>query len=151
MRNADKIIARLTALEAKYKSALRLEKERDRRYNQRSVAQDDAVKAALATSKEAVVKAESATEKRFDSVNEFRQTLSDQAANFLGRNEYSASHKALEDKVSALAERIATNESSAKGRMAGVGSIGTLVLGAFVVLSAFGSIVSAVFAFMAKY
>jgi hypothetical protein len=145
------IISQLTAVKARHKALVKLLEERDRRYNQRSVAQDDAVKAALATSKEAVVKAESATEKRFDSVNEFRQTLSDQATNFLSRNEYFASHKALEDKVSALADRLSTDESVAKGRVAGVGSVGTLVLGAFVIISAFGSIASALFAFMAKH
>lgn len=43
--------------------------------------------AALASSKEAVQKAEVATEKRFESVNEFRATLTDQAAKFITRKE----------------------------------------------------------------
>ena len=44
-------------------------------------------KAALDSSKEAVLKAENATEKRFEGVNEFRATLTDQAARFVTRKE----------------------------------------------------------------
>lgn len=42
---------------------------------------------ALDASKEAIIKAETANEKRFDSVNEFRQTLTDQARTFMARTE----------------------------------------------------------------
>jgi hypothetical protein len=49
-----------------------------------------AVNAALFSAREAVAKAETATEKRFESVNEFRQTLTDQAAQFPTRQEVSA-------------------------------------------------------------
>ncbi len=61
--------------------------ERDRQYGQRFDAQEKAVAAALAAAKEAVVKAETAAEKRFDSVNEFRNTLKDQAGTFITRGE----------------------------------------------------------------
>lgn len=61
--------------------------ERDRQYGQRFDAQEKAVAAALAAAKEAVVKAEAASEKRFDSVNEFRNTLKDQTATFITRGE----------------------------------------------------------------
>ncbi len=61
--------------------------ERDRQYSQRFDAQEKAVAAALAAAKEAVTKAEAAAEKRFDSVNEFRNTLKDQTATFLTRGE----------------------------------------------------------------
>ena len=84
--------------------------EHDRRYEQRFVAQEKAVadaflaaekavQAALTAQKEAVNKAEAAAEKRFESVNEFRSQLGDQAATFLPRNEYLAQHQALIDKV----------------------------------------------------
>jgi hypothetical protein len=107
--------------------------------------------AAMTAAEKAINKAENATEKRFDSVNEFRQTLSDQATNFLGRNEYAANHKSLEEKIAAIDKRITSDEASLKGRTAGVGSVGVIVLGAFVILSAFGSIASAIFAFMSKH
>lgn len=59
----------------------------DRRNQQRFEGQEKAVSAALQAAKEAVIKAEAAAEKRFDSVNEFRQQLSDQAASFMPRRE----------------------------------------------------------------
>lgn len=70
------------------------------------VSQEKAVAAALAAAKEAVLKAEGAADKRFESVNEFRQQLSDQTNTFLSRPEYDAQHKALEDKVEVLTERM---------------------------------------------
>jgi len=60
------------------------------RYQQRFDAQTSAINAALQAAKEAVTKAEMATERRFASVNEFRQTLSDQAATFISRTEFNA-------------------------------------------------------------
>lgn len=45
-------------------------------------AQEKAVATAMAAAEKAVTKAEAAAEKRFDSVNEFRQTLADQQATF---------------------------------------------------------------------
>jgi hypothetical protein len=64
-----------------------------------------AVDAALAAAKEATNKAEIAGDKRFDSVNEFRGQLADQAATLMGRNEYNISHAALSEKVDTLAAR----------------------------------------------
>lgn len=61
--------------------------ESDRRNQQRFEGQEKAVGAALQAAKEAVEKAEAAANKRFDSVNEFRQQLSDQAASFMPRRE----------------------------------------------------------------
>lgn len=60
------------------------------RYQQRFDAQTSAINAALQAAKEAVIKAETATENRFASVNEFRQTLSDQAGTFISRTEFNA-------------------------------------------------------------
>jgi hypothetical protein len=59
---------------------------------------DKAVQAALISAEKAVGKAEIASEKRFESVNEFRAQLTDQAATFLSRAEYEGNHKALADK-----------------------------------------------------
>jgi hypothetical protein len=74
---------------------------------------DKAIQAALTSAKEAVGKAEIATEKRFDSVNEFRAQLADQAATLLTRVEYDTNHKALEDKITDITDRI--NRSEGKG------------------------------------
>jgi hypothetical protein len=78
--------------------------ERDRRYEDRFKATDDKTSLALTASEKAVTKAETATEKRFDSVNEFRKTLSDQAAEFLPRREYFSGHQSILDKVESIKE-----------------------------------------------
>jgi hypothetical protein len=69
------------------------------RLDERHVADDRAVQSALASAKEAVIKAEVASEKRFEAVNEFRSTLADQATRLLPRAEADARFKAIEDKV----------------------------------------------------
>ena len=50
----------------------------------------------------AVDKAESATTKRFESVNEMRSMVTDAAQRFMPRMEYETSHRALVEKVEAL-------------------------------------------------
>src|ERR1035437_7368139 len=72
--------------------------ERNLRYQQRFDAQEKALHVALEAAKEAVSaallaadraisKSESASERRFESVNEFRAQLADQAATFMPRAE----------------------------------------------------------------
>jgi ElaB/YqjD/DUF883 family membrane-anchored ribosome-binding protein len=60
------------------------------RYEQRFVAQERAVEAALQSARSATQKAETAAERRFDSVNEFRQTLSNNQATYITRTEVGA-------------------------------------------------------------
>jgi len=60
------------------------------RLDERALAQQTAMAAALSAAKEAVDKAEKADEKRFDAVNAFRGQLSDQAATFVTRTEVRA-------------------------------------------------------------
>jgi hypothetical protein len=97
----------------------------DLRYQQRFDAQGQALEAALLSAKEAVqtaltaaekavVKAETATEKRFESVNEFRATLSDQAASFPSRVEL----RALADTVSILRDEVTALRSETRGSTA---------------------------------
>jgi hypothetical protein len=67
------------------------------------VAADKAVQAALLAAEKAVNKAEVAAERRFESVNEFRAQLGDQAKTFMPRSEYEVQHSALADKMEAHA------------------------------------------------
>lgn len=78
--------------------------ERDKRDEQRFDAQ-----------KEAVSKAEIATEKRFDGVNEFRNTLSDQQTRLLNRTEYESNHSALIDKINAVTDRLNRMDGQEQG------------------------------------
>ena len=76
----------------------------------RADAQDKAVTAALTTTQAAIMKAEAANEKRFESVNEFRSSLGDQARTLMPRAESEALHKASAERneaaQNALAERL---------------------------------------------
>lgn len=88
--------------------------ELDRRNVQQFEAQEKAVAAALAAADRAVAKAELASERRFDSVNEFRATLSDQASRFVTRDEIDARLAPLVEKVNAaLSNSSATSQRSA--------------------------------------
>lgn len=63
---------------------------------------------ALASSDKAITKAEVATERRFEGVNEFRAQLADQAARFLNRDQYEAAHRPLAERLAELVADRAT-------------------------------------------
>lgn len=86
-------------------------------------AQEKAVAAALTAAKEAVLKAEAASEKRFESVNEFRATLSDQTNTLMPRQEYTVQHKALEDKLTDLTNRLNKSDGVKQGSEVTIGKI----------------------------
>lgn len=96
-------------------------------------AAEQAVTTALASAEKAVTKAETAAERRFESVNEFRQTLTDQAATFMPRAEAETRDTALADKLDALATRLDKSEGRGSGLNAGwiyllaaIGAMGTI-------------------------
>jgi len=74
---------------------------------------------ALAAADKAVSKAEAATEKRFESVNEFRQTLSDQTRSFVSRVEFDAVRDTNAARIADLASRLDKTEGKAVGFNAG--------------------------------
>lgn len=82
-------------------------------------AAEQAVQTALASAEKAVTKAETAAERRFESVNEFRQTLTDQAATFMPRAEAESRLVALAEKLDGLATRIDKSEGHSGGINAG--------------------------------
>jgi hypothetical protein len=101
-----------THLSAKLSSLEKTSDEREERNKERFTAAKETIAVAMTAADKAIVKAETATEKRFDSVNEFRQTLSDQAAQFMPRTEYRISHEALSEKVDGVVGRLTALESS---------------------------------------
>lgn len=105
---------------------MRLMNERDRLYAERRHADRDqlaslimsvkeAAQAATASAKEANGKAEAANEKRFDSVNEFRGQLADQATTFLTRAEFDAHHAALTKDTAEIGKRVDQMAGREKG------------------------------------
>lgn len=83
----------------------------------------EAVATALSSAKEAVVKAEIATEKRFESVNEFRGQLNDQAATLMSRREYLGTHEAMLEKIDIINGRLNRMEGTTKGSEITMGRI----------------------------
>ena len=80
--------------------------ERDRRYRERFESQGKAIDTALI-----------ATERRFEGVNEFRKTLSDQAGTFATRDQV----EALRTLMAAMAARLDRQEGRSTGLGAGWG------------------------------
>ena len=95
--------------------------ESDRRNQQRFEAQEKAVQAALAGAERAVTKAEAASEKRFDSLNEIRGAMADQAAHLMGREEANIRMASIEKELQAAVARIDRAEGSGSGLKAGWG------------------------------
>ena len=114
--------------------------------NERFESQQSMVQNALLSAEKAVVKAESASEKRFDAVNEFRQQLGDQAASFASRNE-------VEIKIKSIVERIEQETQRTTERLAEInkrldqtqgkaGGVSAAILYVFLIVAALGTIVS---------
>jgi tetrahydromethanopterin S-methyltransferase subunit G len=121
--------------------------ERDARYGQRFSDMERALQAALASSEKAILKAETSTEKRFESVNEFRSTLSDQANQFMTRNEAQALFQRVTDRIEDMNARIDSlnsREDKRSGKSSGLNAGWVYLLGA---VAAIGTIVSLMLAF----
>jgi hypothetical protein len=87
-------------------------------------AQKSAVDAALAAADRAVIKAEVAAEKRFESVNEFRNTLSDQQRNLIPRSEVDVTVRGISEKIATLQNQMERLQAE---RVGGRGAWGYMV------------------------
>lgn len=103
--------------------------------DERSITQEKAVAAALSATREAISKSEVATEKRFESVNEFRGQLADQTSTFLPRPEYVSAHQALIEKIDGVTTRTAAIESRSEGSQLTTGKIYAAIAAAVALLS----------------
>lgn len=84
----DRLEGNLRTVIAEAKAHMLLLRDADNlRYEQRFKDSGTAVQAALGAADRAVMKAEGAAEKRFEGVNEFRQTLADQQRTLIPRAE----------------------------------------------------------------
>lgn len=105
----------------------------DLRYAQRFAASQEALVAALNSGTRAVEKSELANEKRFESVNEFRKTLSDQTQSFIPRAEADSKFASLAEKLDTISSRLDRAEGTGKGLSNGwailvsmIGIVGTI-------------------------
>jgi len=114
--------------------------EREDRNKERFLSAEKSVSTAMISAEKAISKAEIAADKRFDGLNELRGAMQDQTATLLPRAEYGAQHIALSEKLSSLETRLTKLESAIAGKSQGISGVGAVVAGAFVGLSAVGSI-----------
>lgn len=113
--------------------------EHDKRYEQRFAAQENATAlalnrvdkefhehlaqvraethAALEAADKAIIKSENATEKRFESVNEFRGQLADQASRFMPRAESLQRHEQNAEKLDGLDKRFREDMARVNSRL----------------------------------
>ena len=97
-------------------------------------AQEKAVLSALAAADRAVAKAEAASERRFESVNEFRAALSDNTRSLMPRTEAEQQLKSMHDSIEKLTERVGKIEARGQGvasgwslLVAGIGIVAAVV------------------------
>lgn len=100
--------------------------ERHRYYLTMFAAQSAAVRASIEAASTAVAKAEGATDKRFESVNEFRASLTDMTARLMPRSEADQQATALGSRIDALKEamgvlqnQLASLQAKGQGMQAG--------------------------------
>lgn len=105
-RYEQRFIAQEQALAAAFQAADRALQEADRRYEQRFQAQG-----------EAIGKSEAANEKRFEGVNEFRDQLRDQASMFMPRAESEARTTDISTKIDTLERRQSENFGLIQSRL----------------------------------
>lgn len=88
-------------------------------FEKRIDATKDSANLALSASEKAIAKAEIASEKRFESVNEFRAALNDSSRNNITRSEVDSRFEALTDKIKDLGDRQNRQDASKQGLLDG--------------------------------
>lgn len=109
--------------------------EMDRRLMAAVEGGKDAARFALESADKATAKAETATEKRFDSVNEFRAQLKDQSATFIPRIEVEQRLTDIMSRLESLRTRDAQRTAHSAGSTAlygwligGIGALATILV-----------------------
>jgi len=118
----------------------KLNEEREDRNKERFANAERGVLAALASVDKAITKAEAAENVRYASLNELRGALTDQTARLLTRDEYGARHETLSNSMNQLIERLTKVEALGLGKAAGIGLVGTIILGGITTVSAMAAI-----------
>jgi len=95
--------------------------EKDRAVQAALASQKELATMALENSNRAVAKAETATERRFEGVNEFRETLADQQRTLMPRAEAELQLNTMEKKSIEVEKRIAALEARGRGFFSGWG------------------------------
>jgi hypothetical protein len=116
----------------------------DTRNEQRFVAQEKAIAAALASSDKANATSEANAEKWRQSANEWRGAMSDRDRQLPSRREVETAMTGLGDRLRVVEQRVDKTQDHSAGKSAGVGLIVGAVLGAVGLISAVVAIANAV-------
>lgn len=114
---------------------LDVKEERDA---ERFKSQKEATSMALASADRAVTKAEMAAEKRFEAVNEFRNTLSDQQRTLMPRQEAELSISQIRHEL----ERIRQRDDRDSGRGSGINQFWIAIIGVISIASMIAGMVA---------
>lgn len=98
-KDLTELAVKVEALEVKIKAL-------DRLLTAQISAQDEKVQLALSSAEKAISKAEVATERRFEGVNEFRAALSDQAQAFANRDAVDTSFGTMRQRIDDLSSAV---------------------------------------------
>ena len=139
--SSESLHASLNALEERVAALDRLMEAKFVTFQVLVSSQAEKVKLALDAADKAVSKAEQATEKRFESVNEFRASLADQSATLVTRTEFISKVEAVAEKLSDLTDRL----NRAEGKGAGIGALWGWIVGAIGLLSTVVVVANALF------
>jgi hypothetical protein len=99
------------------------------------VEKDKAISAALLAAEKAVTKAETASDKRFEGVNEFRQALSDQTNTLVPRTEWQSARDEQERRLR-LVEAAATGVAATRAMLIVLAGLLVAAVGVVVALVA---------------
>jgi len=120
-----------------------LSQEREKRYDERFRAIEQSTEQAFGNSQRAIDKADAATEKRFEGVNEFRAALADQSKHFVTRDDLQGLAEKMEIQIAGLRKdvdfRIGQEAGSrlTYGSMAALIGVAAAVVGIVVVVSTY--------------
>lgn len=126
-------------LESLAQHMLTLISEHDKRYEERHQAQKELVALALVSAKEAVTKAETASDRRFEGVNEFRATLADQQRTLMPRQEVELLIKNMSSRLDSIDDTVQKSQAGRSGAyggwLAAVGVVGFVIMVAVFVMT----------------
>ena len=102
--------------------------------------QKESIHASLKSAETAVLKAEMASEKRFDAVNEFRNTLADQQRTLMPRSEAEIVSKGIDSRLDEISNKLMIRQGEKRGTTetyAGMVSIISIIIALASVLISF--------------
>lgn len=134
-QTADRAVAKAEAAAEKVLLQSMVDSLRDN-FKEQMSSMRDAMQQMMMSQEKAVTKAEAATEKRFEGVNEFRAQLSDQATRFMPRIEAEVWSRSNSEKIDNLASRLDRYEGRSSGFTSGWGIIASVVFVASAILGA---------------